>query len=183
MVRLCTPQRLRARVARANSRIGLDKGAVFPRKRFSGCLGTNISILSNCPRARSSLPYATPLSTSLSSPADHMPKNGRPQPTTRAEALRGCFSLRISGHTQKTAKVSLDGSCRCICVEVLRRAVLERSPCSLLFGRTRPSMRPVGALPVCRANDPRSSSHVTGGGALQASDAVPFDEMAKRVFN
>ena len=59
----------------------------------------------------------------------------------------------ISGHTQKAAKVSLDGSCRCVCVEVLRRAVLERSPCSLLFGRTRPSMRPVGALPVCRAND------------------------------
>ncbi len=41
----------------------------------------------------------------------------------------------------KAAKVFLDGSCRCICVEVLCRAVLERSPCSLLFGRTRPSMR------------------------------------------
>jgi hypothetical protein len=44
-------------------------------------------------------------------------------------------------------------------------------------------MRPVGALPVCRANDPRSLRHVTGGDALQASTAVPFDKMAKRVFN
>jgi hypothetical protein len=87
-----------------------------------------------------------------------------------------------SGHTQKAAKVSLDGSCRCVCVEVLRRAVLERSPCSLLFGRTRPSMRPVGALPLCRVNDPRSLSHVTGGDALQASDAVPFDKMANAGF-
>jgi hypothetical protein len=34
-------------------------------------------------------------------------------------------------------------------------------------------MRPVGALPVCRANDPRSLRHVTGGDALQANDAVP----------
>jgi hypothetical protein len=90
--------------------------------------------------------------------------------------------LRPWPRTQKAAKVSLDGSCRCVCVEVLRRAVLERSPCSLLFGRTRPSMRPVGALPLCRANDPRSLSHVTGGDALQASDAVPFDEMAKAGF-
>jgi hypothetical protein len=37
-------------------------------------------------------------------------------------------------------------------------------------------------LPLCRANDPRSLSHVTGGDALQASDAVPFDEMAKAGF-
>jgi hypothetical protein len=29
---------------------------------------------------------------------------------------------------KKAAKVSLDGSCRCVCVEVLCRAVLERSP-------------------------------------------------------
>jgi hypothetical protein len=40
----------------------------------------------------------------------------------------------------------------------------------------------VGALPVCRANDPRSLRHVTGGDALQASTAVPFDEMAKARF-
>jgi hypothetical protein len=40
----------------------------------------------------------------------------------------------------------------------------------------------VGALPVCRANDPRSLWHVTGGDALQASTAVPFDEMAKARF-
>jgi hypothetical protein len=37
----------------------------------------------------------------------------------------------------------------------------------------------VGALPVSRANDPRSLRDVTGGDALQASTAVPFDEMAK----
>ena len=30
-----------------------------------------------------------------------------------------------------------------------------------------------------RANDPRSLSHVTGGDALQASTAAPFDEMKK----
>ncbi|MGY3404006.1 hypothetical protein ACVWZV_000119 [Bradyrhizobium sp. GM5.1] len=42
---------------------------------------------------------------------------------------------------------------------------------------------PAGALPVCRANDPRSLSRVTGGDALQASTAVPFDEMAKAGFS
>jgi hypothetical protein len=36
---------------------------------------------------------------------------------------------------------------------VLRRAVLERGPC-LLFGRTA-SNEALGALPMCRANDPR----------------------------
>jgi hypothetical protein len=56
----------------------------------------------------------------------------------RAREAVKAVSLRISGQTQKAAKVSLDGSCRCVCVEVRRRAVLERSPCSLLFGRTRP---------------------------------------------
>ena len=98
--------------------------------------------------------------------------------------LSGGWSVKSdAGVTHaKAAKVFLDGSCRCICVEVLCRAVLERSPCSLLFGRTRPSMRAVGALPVCRANDPRSLLHVTGGDALQASTAVPFDEMAKARF-
>ena len=38
----------------------------------------------------------------------------------------------------------------------------------------------VGALPVCRANDPDLYPHVTGGDARQVSTAVPFDEMAKR---
>jgi len=62
-----------------------------------------------------------------------------------------CYGKKLSGGWSvksdagvthaKAAKVFLDGSCRCICVEVLCRAVLERSPCSLLFGRTRPSMR------------------------------------------
>jgi hypothetical protein len=52
---------------------------------------------------------------------------------------------------------------------VLRRAVLERGPC-LLFGRT--ALRGASALPVCRANDPRSSLRVTCGDALQASVAV-----------
>ena len=37
-------------------------------------------------------------------------------------------------------------------------------------------------MPLCRVNDPRSLSHVTGGDALQASDAVPFDKMAKAGF-
>jgi hypothetical protein len=57
--------------------------------------------------------------------------------------LSGGWSVKSdAGVTHaKAAKVFLDGSCRCICVEVLCRAVLERSPCSLLFGRTRPSMR------------------------------------------
>ena len=103
-------------------------------------------------------------------------------PISQSRSVTVAAMATHPGHTQKAAKVSLDGSCRCICVAVLCRAVLERSPCSLLFGRTRPSMRPVGALPVCRANDPRSLSHVTGGDALQASDAVPFDEMAKAGF-
>jgi hypothetical protein len=40
----------------------------------------------------------------------------------------------------------------------------------------------VGALPVCRANDLRFLSHVTGGDALQASTAVTFDELAKARF-
>src|SRR6185369_7894573 len=57
--------------------------------------------------------------------------------------LSGGWSVKSdAGVTHaKAAKVFLDGSCRCICVEVLRRAALERSPCSLLVGRTRPSMR------------------------------------------
>jgi hypothetical protein len=40
-----------------------------------------------------------------------------------------------------------------------------------LFGRTA-SIRRLVALPVCRANDPRCLSSVTGGDALQASGAV-----------
>ena len=55
----------------------------------------------------------------------------------------------------KAAKGFLDGSCRCICVEVLCRAVLERSPCSLYWTHAAFN-EAVGALPVCRANDFRS---------------------------
>ena len=52
-----------------------------------------------------------------------------------ATKLSGGWSVKSdAGVTHaKAAKVFLDGSCRCICVEVLCRAVLERSPCSLLW--------------------------------------------------
>ena len=76
--------------------------------------------------------------------------NAKPTDTHTASVIH-CIDGEIIGwlerqerrrrDTRKAAKVFLDGSCRCICVEVLCRAVLERSPCSLLFGRTRPSMR------------------------------------------
>jgi hypothetical protein len=117
--------------------------------------------------------------------------NAKPTDTHTASVIH-CIDGEIIGWlerqerrrraTRKSRQGFLDGSCRCICVEVQCRAVLERSPWSLLFGRTRPSMRQWGALPVCRANDPRSLWHVTGGDALQASTAVPFDEMAKARF-
>ena len=76
---------------------------------------------------------------------------------------------------KKAAKVSLDGSCRCVCVEVLCRAVLERSPVLALIW-THATFNEAGGC-VASVSGQR---HVTGGDALQASTAVPFDEMAKR---
>ncbi len=56
-------------------------------------------------------------------------------PQTAPKGRHGFAQLSITGGLPhaKAAKVSLDGSCRCVCVEVLCRAVLERSPYSLLL--------------------------------------------------
>jgi hypothetical protein len=54
----------------------------------------------------------------------------------------------------KAAKVSLDGSCRCVlCGGALRRAVIERGASSCLDAPA--SIRRLVQLPLCRANDPR----------------------------
>src|SRR5436190_12585396 len=73
--------------------------------------------------------------------------------------LSGGWSVKSdAGVTHaKAAKVFLDGSCRCICVEVLYRAVLERRRVALIWTHATFN-EAVGALPVCRANDPRSLS-------------------------
>jgi len=96
------------------------------------------------PRCPIPIPTHSPIATPSSATA-------MPSPPTHTASVMHCIDGEIIGwlerqerrrrDTRKAAKVFLDGSCRCICVEVLCRAVLERSPCSLLFGRTRPSMR------------------------------------------
>ena len=96
------------------------------------------------PRCPIPIPTHSPIATPSSA------RHAKPTDTHTASVIH-CIDGEIIGwlerqerrrrDTRKAAKVFLDGSCRCICVEVLCRAVLERSPCSLLFGRTRPSMR------------------------------------------
>jgi hypothetical protein len=81
----------------------------------------------------------------------------------------------------KAAKDFLDGSCRCICGGPLSNGARAQPVLALIWTHATFN-EAVGALPVCRANDPRSSRCVTGGDALQASTAVPFDEMAKARF-
>jgi hypothetical protein len=130
------------------------------------------------PRCPIPIPTHSPIATPSSATA-------MPSPPTHTASVMHCIDGEIIGwlerqerrrrDTRKAAKVFLDGSCRCICVEVLCRAVLERSPCSLLFWTHATFNEAVGALPVYRANDPRSLRHVTGGDALQASTAVPFE--------
>src|SRR6201984_1105506 len=71
----------------------------------------------------------------------------------------------------KAAKASLDGSCRCVLQRgALRRAPLERGASSYLDAL--PQFEAAGALPMCRANDPRSHAYVTGADVDQASAAV-----------
>jgi hypothetical protein len=71
----------------------------------------------------------------------------------------------------KAAKASLDGSCRCVLQRgALRRAPLERGASSYLDAL--PQFEAAGALPMCRANDPRCHTHVTGADVDQASAAV-----------
>jgi hypothetical protein len=71
----------------------------------------------------------------------------------------------------KAAKASLDGSCRCVLQRgALRRAPLERGASSYLDAL--PQFEAAGALPMCRANDPRCHPYVTGADVDQASAAV-----------
>jgi hypothetical protein len=71
----------------------------------------------------------------------------------------------------KAAKASLDGSCRCVLQRgALRRAPLERGASSCLDAL--PQFEASGALPMCRANDPRSHECVTDADVDQASAAV-----------
>jgi hypothetical protein len=67
-------------------------------------------------------------------------------------SLSACQRNRVQANAAyaKAAKVSLDGLCRCILYRAaLRRAVLERGASSYLD-----ALSQLGALPVCRANDP-----------------------------
>jgi hypothetical protein len=69
---------------------------------------------------------------------------------------------------------------RCVCLEVCRAERCSNAVPLLIW--THCLTYAAGALPVCRANDPRYRLSVTGADAVQASAAVPSMKRATLII-
>jgi hypothetical protein len=106
------------------------------------------------------------------------PTRREPHSETRGQNQKR-FAARAVTPYAKAAKVSLDGSCVAFFTWRCAVSICNRTRC-LIFVWTHCLNEAAGALPVCRANDPRLFLSVNGDDADQASAAVPNGRKSRR---